>query len=628
MCGLAGLIGVGDETYLERMMKALAHRGPDGEGKLWIPELRAGLGHRRLAIIDLSPQASQPMADESQQIWIVYNGEIFNYRELRQELKARGYHFKTESDTEVIINAYKEWGENSLNKLNGMFAFGIIDRRQRRLLAARDRLGVKPFYYWQNGSSLIFASEIKAFKAAKLFPLEPDYEVLRNPSRYQVSPHTGFRQIKKLPAGHYLVFQDGQLSLRKYWDILPREEDLPENEAIEKLDGLLRDAVRSNLISDVPVGLLLSGGLDSSLIGALIAQISPLPINCFTIRFSAKDQKFEAMPDDSRFAREVANKFGFEHREFEISSDVVNLLSRLVWHLDEPLADPAAINLYLMARTAKDNGLSVLLCGMGGDEIFGGYRRQLALWRASLWRFLFPRWLHAPANQMIKALPVASQTRGFRRLRWLKRFFSFAFLDTPEKYLVSDLGMSRESFKRFYGRDIDYESLSLLKLMRNYLQVQGISELTRICLMDTKIFLPDHNLTYSDKASMAAGVELRPPLCDHRLVEFMFSLPPKFRIKGGEQKYLLKKTGRRYLPENLIQRPKAPFGSPLRSWVRGALREMIDDLLSEEALRRRGLLNPKEVRRAIDEDRRGQQDHSLLIWTFLTWEIWFRTFFS
>lgn len=628
MCGLAGLFGLGDEKALSRMVSLLSHRGPDGEGQIWFPELKAGLAHRRLAIIDPSPRANQPLSDESKNIWLILNGEIFNFLELRKELELHGYKFQTRSDTEVLLRAYQVWGEACLEKINGMFAFAIIDRSQKKLLAARDRLGIKPFYYCQFDDGFIFASEIKAIKASKLVSLEPDYEILRNPTRYLISPYTGFRNIKKLPAGHYLIFQDGKLSIKKFWDIQPSEENLPEKEAVEKLDELLQEAVKLQLISDRPLGLLLSGGLDSSLIAALMKQKTNSHLTSFTISFRSQDKKFEAMPDDSYYARQVAKIFNFHHQEREISPDVVSLLPQLVWHMDEPLADPAAINLYLLAREARQQGLVVLLSGMAGDEIFGGYRRQLALWQAHRFRLLLPEWLHSPINSALRLFPVATQKRGIRFVRWLKRFLSFAFIDDVEKYLLSDLSLGRQAFARFFGPEFDYEENPLIKLIKDYQQRPGLSELTKICLMDTKIFLPDHNFTYTDKASMAAGVEIRPPLADHRLVEFMFRLGPQFRIKGNKQKYLLKQVAKKYLPPQIVNRPKAPFGSPLRSWIRRELKEMVDDLLSEETIKKRGLLNPKEVRKIIEEDRRGQEDYSLLIWTFLTWEIWFRTFFS
>lgn len=628
MCGLAGLFGVGNKEALSRMTTILGHRGPDGDGQVWFPELLAGLGHRRLAIIDPSPQANQPLCEENKKIWIVLNGEIFNFLELKKELESYGYKFRTRSDTEVLLRAYQHWGVECLEKLNGMFAFIIIDLLQNKLFAARDRLGIKPLYYCQLSNGLILASEIKAIIASRLVSIEPDFEILRNPTRYLVSPYTGFRHIRKLPAGHYLIFQNGKLTTKKFWDITPLEENLPEEEAIEKLDELLNEAVGLQLISDRPLGLLLSGGLDSSLIAALMKKKTNSPLTSFTISFRSQDKKFEAMPDDSRYARQVAQMFNFDHYEKEIVPDIVSLLPRIVWHLDEPLADPAAINLYLLAQEARQRGLVVLLSGMAGDEIFGGYRRQFALWRAHRWRPFLPKFLHRPINSALHFLPVATSKRGLRSIRWLKRFFSFAFIDDVEKYLISDLSLGREAYARFFGQEFDYDEIPLIKLIKKYQQIAGLSELTKICLMDTKIFLPDHNFTYTDKASMAAGVEVRPPLADHRLVEFMFRLPPSFRIRGSRQKYLLKQVAKKYLPPRIIKRPKAPFGSPLRSWIRGPLKEMVDDLLSEDAIRKRGLLNPKEVRKMIEEDRCGQEDHSLLIWTFLTWEIWFRTFFS
>jgi asparagine synthase (glutamine-hydrolysing) len=627
MCGIAGTVGCGSAEIVTAMTDAERHRGPDDWGLEWFEEGRCGLGHRRLSIIDLSPGGHQPQANDSGHLWITYNGEIYNYREVRRELEQSGQVFRTQSDTEVLVKAFETWGEACLDRLNGQFAFAIYDRRNRSLFAARDRLGIKPFYYWHGGESLVFASEIKAILASGLVKAEPDLLALHNPTRFQISPLTGFKGIFKLPPGHLLTFKDATLSVRPYWTIEPREDaTITEAEALARLDDLLRSSVDLQMVADVPVGVLLSGGLDSSIISALMRERTSQPVHSFTIRFSEGDQAFERSGDDSAFARKVADKLGFTHHEFEIKPDIVDLLPRMVWHLDEPLADPAAINTYLISKAARDLGIVVLLNGVGGDEVFGGYRKQLACLKAEAYQALVPRPLQGMIRGALDRVPVATASRGLRVARWGKRFASFASLPQAERFLASDSSLSADQYEALFGPGASYRDTHFFKSQAPGMARTDLSYLTRMCLNDTRVFLPEHNLTYSDKASMAAGVEARPPLIDHRVVEFMFSLRPDFRIRGNTQKYLLKKLSERYLPSDVIYRPKAAFGSPLRAWMRGPLAPMVRDILSAPSVKARGLYDHHYVTEMIEKDSRGLEDHSLTIWVLLTTELWFRTF--
>lgn len=629
MCGIAGTVGVADKNLIERMTDVLRHRGPDDGGVMVFEKHGVALGHRRLSIIDLSPAGHQPMSNAAGTLWITFNGEIYNYTVIRDELIGKGYQFRSHSDTEVLLAAYEVWGEKCLDKLNGMFAFAIYDMQNRKLFAARDRLGIKPFYYYHDDSFFVFASEIKAILECPFVEKKPDYFALHTPARFQISPYTGFEKIRKLHPGHSLTFQNSQLSIKAYWDIAATEEyDEPEARAIDRLDALLQDAVRLQMVADVPVGMFLSGGLDSSLISALARKNSNGPIHSFTIKFSEADQQFERMPDDSLYARRVAEQFGFEYHEFEIQPEIEELFPKLVWHLDEPLSDPAAINTYLISKAARDHGIIVLLNGMGGDEIFGGYRKQLACLKAELYQQIMPEVVRRVFERAAQALPVASSARGFKTMRWSKRFLSFASLAQADRYLAADLSLSRAQYRKFFLNGVDYAQSHFYVEQSPRFSEEGLSYLTKMCLNDTKVFLPEHNLAYSDKASMAASVESRPPLTDHRLVEFMFSLPPNYRINGNQQKYLMKKVAERYLPKSIVHRPKAPFGSPLRAWIRGPLAPMVDDLLSEERIKARGLYTPTYVSSLIDNDRRGVEDNAMLIWTLLTNEMWFQTFFS
>ncbi|HEY6548324.1 MAG TPA: asparagine synthase (glutamine-hydrolyzing) [Vicinamibacteria bacterium] len=627
MCGIAGLIHCGDPKTLELMTRIQAHRGPDDSGLEWFAATGSGLGHRRLSIIDLSPAGHQPMPNDNRRLWITYNGEIYNHVEVRGELEHAGYTFRSRSDTEVIVKAYEAWGVQALDRLNGMFAFAIYDSEKDELFAARDRLGIKPFYYHQAGDRLVFASEIKAILASGLAPREADLPALHTPARFQVSPHTGFAHIAKLPPGHYLQFRNGRLDTRPYWSVKTGARfQGTDAEALERLDALLQDSVRLQMIADVPVGVLLSGGLDSSLISALMKRSTAEVVHSFTIKFTTQDQQFEKMPDDSVYAALVARRLGFVHHEREIRPDVVDLLPRMVWHLDEPLADPAAINTYLLAQMARDEGVVVMLNGVGGDEVFGGYRKFLACLQADTYQRLVPALLRRGLEALADGLPVATSQQGFRYLRWAKRFLSFASRPPFERFLVSDLSLSPQLYRELMSGGPRYEETPYYRAQAREFHAAEGSYLDRMCLSDTLFFLPELNLLYSDKASMAASIEGRPPLIDHRLVELAFTLPDHLRIQGGVQKLALKKVAERYLPRSIVHRPKAPFGSPLRAWIRGPLAEMVGDLLSDDALRRRGLYRPERVRQLVARDKSGQEDNAHVIWTLLTNEIWHRTF--
>jgi asparagine synthase (glutamine-hydrolysing) len=628
MCAIAGLIRCGDSALLQQMCDMMAHRGPDSQGRQWWPQHGSGFGHRRLAILDLSPTGHQPMSTPDGRYWITFNGEVYNFQDLRRELEAKGIRFKSTGDTEVILRAYEIWGAACLNKFNGMFAFAIFDTLTGKLFAARDQIGIKPFYYWHNGERFVFASEIKGILQCPFVERRPDYEALLTPARFQISPGTGFAGVAKLPPAHYLTFESSQLTVTRYWQLEPREDTAPADALLEEeLDALLKDAVRLQMIADRPVGAFLSGGLDSSIISALMRKNNAGDIHAFTISFSAADQKYESMPDDCFYARQVAQKLGFKFHEFELKPAVADLLPKMVWHLDEPLSDPATINTYMISEAARDLGIVVLLNGVGGDEIFGGYRKHLACLKADTYQHIMPGLLRRGIERVADRLPVATGKKGLRYLRWFKRFASIASLPEAERYLASDLSLSAGQFEHLFPNR-KYHDTWFWRAQQADLSRRDLSYLTRMCLNDTHVFLPEHNLTYSDKAAMAASIETRPPLTDYRIVEKMFTLPPAQRIRGNTQKWLLKKVSERYLPREIVHRPKAPFNAPLRAWMRGPLAPMVDDLLSESSLKARGFYDPSAARALIESDRRGVEDHGMVIWTMLAIEIWFRTFFD
>lgn len=631
MCGITGIVNWGDEILLEKITSLMEHRGPDDSGLKWFNNTNTGLAQRRLSIIDLSPAGHQPMANDNETLWITFNGEIYNYKEIRKELTDLGYKFKSHSDTEVIVKAYEQWGVKSLDKLNGMFAFVIYDTVKRKLFGARDRAGVKPFYYSQSGESFIFASEIKSILASNFLPAEVDYDAIYTPIHYQISPKTGFKNISKLLPGHYFIFENGKLEIEPYWKINPSEDNsISEEKAMGALEELLISATDYQMVADVPVGLLLSGGLDSSIIAALMVKNTNKEIKSFTIKFNKDDLKLQGNVDDSYYAQQVAKKFNFNHVEILIEPNVVDLLPKMIWHLDEPIADPSAINTYLISKAARDNGIVVLLNGMGGDEIFGGYRSYLGCLALDHYQRIVPGFVDSFFRTVVGKIPQSSAKRNYKYVRWAKELLNYSNMSRFERYISSgNVSLTERNFNQYYANcPYDLKNSFFYKREKELFDDNNMSYLTKMCLNDSRVYLPDHNLAYSDKAAMAASVEGRPPLTDHRIIEYMFTLPPKYRIKKNIQKYLLKKVSEKYLPTEIIHRPKAPFSAPMRAWLKGPLAEMVGDVLSEESLKKRGIYNPAYVSNLIQKNKSGVEDNSQLIWRLLTNEIWFRTFFD
>ncbi len=638
MCGIFGIISKEpiDRQVLEKATRLMVHRGPDDFGiftKHYGPSTmhyNVGFGHTRLSIIDLSPAGHQPMCNETETIWIVYNGEIYNYKELRAVLEQKGHLFKSNTDTEVIVHAYEEWGVNCLHKFNGMFAFGLWDEKNRTLFLARDRLGIKPIYYIQLNNKFIFSSEIKSILQIPDVKREIDLDGLHSVLLLLWIPNerTILKNIFKLLPGHYLIYKNHTISIQKYWDIsIDIDENL--NNETERLCELLRVSVKNQMISDVPIGAFLSGGLDSSAIVALMTEITKQPVTTYTIAFSKEDQSFEAMPDDSKYARFVSECFKTNHREFVIKPDIVNLLPKIIWHLDEPIADPAAINTYLICKSAKESGTTVLLSGMGGDEIFGGYRKYLSVRVDNFFRLLPIEFRKSLAQGILADLPVASADKGYKLLRWAKWFARSTSSNSFLSYIRNSSYYGEFEIRQLLNsnfRKTYYELFPIKQFYGLKEKIKNKDIINQMCYCDTKMYLPGLNLTYTDKASMAASVEIRPPLLDHRIVEFAFRLPAYKKIMNFKQKYILKKAMEGILPDAIIRRPKAPFGAPLRSWIARDLNPLIEELVSERAVKNRGYLNYDYVRKIIDENRSGKEDNALRIWAFLTLEIWFRTF--
>ena len=628
MCGFVGFYNFGNENSLTKATQRVSHRGPDHQGIFWNNAKAVGLGHRRLSILDLSDAANQPFWSEDKRYCIVYNGEVFNYLHVKKELIYLGFSFRTNSDTEVLLVGFSHFGKEILNKISGMFSFVIYDLYKNTFFAARDHIGVKPFYYYFLNDQLILASEIKSITS--VIDAIPDYQALQNPVHFQTVPLTGFQHIYKLKPGHFLTYDGKKLDIQRFWEIeINENKNLGFYEKVEHLDVLLNDSVKMQMVSDVPIGILLSGGLDSSLIAALMRKNSNSEINSFTIKIGEKDLRKQGIVDDSVYASKVASTFGLNHHEIEIEADILKLLPMMVYHLEEILVDPAAINTYLISQSARSKGISVLLSGIGADEIFSGYRIHKVMNELNKREFINSslfRMLSFPLLQIPNELLGANN----KYIRWLKKIVLLLNLPVNQRHIFAkDSAVLPKDYNHLFNTQASIFSTNHFqaeeKLFSKYLEV---SYLNKLCLSDTSIFLPDHNLNYMDKMMMAASVEGRPPLIDKKIVEFAFTCGERDKIAKGSQKHILKEVSRKYLTNEIITRPKAPFAAPLRSWLRNELKEMVYDLVNQTNINRRGIYNSTHIDNILKQHYTGKEDHSQMIFKFLITEIWFSTFFD
>jgi asparagine synthase (glutamine-hydrolysing) len=630
MCGIVGLFNfAAEEDALARMLRAIAHRGPDAEG---IAEWRGHgadvrLGHRRLSIIDLSEAANQPF--EKDGLLVVYNGEIYNYQALKSELSAAGVRFRTTSDTEVLLEAWRHWGPASLNRLRGMFAFALLDQSTGRLVLGRDPFGIKPLFVARRQGGLAFASELKALALALGSGLEIDPTALISSLMYYWVPeaHCVYRGVEKLPPGHWAeISPDGSWRQVCYFD--PRREFVHEGyEDIDVADlrTIIEESVAAHLVADVPVSAFLSGGLDSSLITAIAARQGHA-IEGYTISFREEDQKLEAMPDDLFYARKIAGMYGLRLHEIEIAPDVADMLPRMVSILDEPIGDAAAINAYLICKAAREAGVKVLLSGMGADELFGGYRKHLACMLAARYRRLPGFIRNGLVRPTIDSLPVARKDKGYRTVRWAKRFLAFADLPEEAAFRRSYTHCGVPEFQGLLNPDLYGAVESLIdqhaELYNQYRQANCGDQVNSMCYTDVRHFLPGLNLAYTDRASMAASTEVRVPYVDREVAAAAFAISGRRKIDGWETKAVLKKAAEPYLPKAVVYRPKGLFSAPLRAWVRRDLQTMVEDLLMRGRMVGSGFLNAGYLRRLVDEDRAGIADRSKEIWQLMTLETW------
>lgn len=631
MCGICGVYNFEagepvDSDTLRRMRDVMRHRGPDEEG-LYVNG-NVGLGHRRLSIIDLST-GQQPMSNEDGTAWIVYNGEVYNFLELRDALEKKGHVFRTRSDTEAIIHAYEEYGEQCVTKLCGMFALAIWDSTKRSLFLSRDRIGQKPLYYAVVDGSLVFSSEIKSILQRDGIQKEIDLEALDQYLSYLYvpAPRSIYRGIKKLPAGHSLICDAGKIEIKPYWDLDFLAADAPqtEEEYAEHLLKLITEAVKVRLVSEVPLGAFLSGGIDSSTVVGIMSQLMSQPVKTFAIGFGEKSH------DELEYARVVAEHFGTDHHEFVVRPKATDLLPQLIWHFDEPFADSSAIPTYYVSKLSRDH-VTVVLSGDGGDETFAGYGTYVKDAEGAA----VARWLPRSVRQglvedtLLRILPNNVSTCPGVFLRKLKRYVKRVNLPVERRFPhrmcyidgVMKSQLYSDALKRHFGDSFPADQVFEQYFKRS----EGWDDLSRCQYADIKVYLPDDILVKVDRMSMAVSLEARAPFLDYKLLEFAARIPSRLKLNGAQTKYILKKTVSGLLPENIIHRKKKGFAMPIGAWLREDLKDLVHQILTEPRTRARGYFEQGFVERMLEEHQAGQWDWGQQLWILLIFELWHRQY--
>jgi asparagine synthase (glutamine-hydrolysing) len=635
MCGICGIWEYGateariDLPLVISMRDEMRHRGPDDEGASVFDDGRLGLGFRRLAIIDLSPAGNQPMRGcASKQVWIVFNGEIYNHAELRQGLEQRGHHYASRTDTETILHLYEERGQDFVNDIEGDFGIALWDAERAQLILARDRIGVKPLYFYQEDGRFIFASEIKAILRHPAVQREIDEASLYHYLTFLTTPapRTLFRNIQKLPAGHMLVVKrDGASEIKQYWDALPNSApNQSETEHQEEILRLLRDSIRKRMMSDVPFGVFLSGGVDSSANVALMSELMSQPVRTYTVGFEDSDELNEL-----ESAQAVAKRFATDHHEVIIGQqEMQEFLPELIFHQDEPLADPVCVPLYYVSKLARDTGTIVVQVGEGADEIFAGYDwfRKYVRINELFWQQADKLPLSLRHSLVAIAKPLMEASLNKRTAIELARR-----LGAGEPLFWGGAIVFDEDFKR---RLLSHEMSARLDGLSSYNAVKSHLDhvallrpdsdfAARMSYLELKLRLPELLLMRVDKITMATSVEARVPFLDHHLVEYAMSLPVDLKIKGSSGKHILKQALEKVLPADLLYRPKRGFGAPIREWFRGASGEMLSGLIMNSSIRRRELFDYAFIARLLDEHRRGTRDWSFHLWALLNVSLWY-----
>ena len=647
MCGICGKVNFNNQEVqdlpLRKMCKSFSYRGPDDEG-LYINNsnghgdtnpINVGLGHQRLSIIDISESGHQPMSNEYGTIWITYNGEIYNFREIGNELKRKGHKFKSNTDTEVLLHLYEEEGTNAVNRLNGMFAFAIWDENLNRLWICRDRIGIKPLVYCWDGLHFMFASEIKALLADPTISKELDYEALQLylAFNYIPAPFTIFKGIKKLEPGKYLLLQDGKAEIETYWEppdsVDPVIVSLPLDDQIEAFKEPLYEsingAVSSRMIADVPLGAFLSGGIDSSIIVALMAHNSRKPIKTFSIGFKDDD-----LYDETQYAQAVADRYQTDHHEFKLGyKDMLNVLPDVLSAFDEPFADSSAIPTYIVSRETRKY-VTVALSGDGGDELFAGYRSYLG-------EYWYTRYMQIPAlfregliEKLIQVLPDSRDAKVLEFIRRLKKFIKATKGSFPERLLSLKEVFPHEIRKNLLLNSYSHRNESqdpALSRINSLLSSYNGDLLNTVLYSDLKDSLPGDMLTKVDWMSMRNSLEVRVPLLDHRVVELAFKMRGSLKLNKGKTKYILKQVFKDLLPPSLHNRPKAGFEVPISRWLKTDLKFLIDQYLAEEKIREQGIFDFQIIKSLIGKHLSNKTDTSWMLWNLIVFQRWYHNYF-
>jgi asparagine synthase (glutamine-hydrolysing) len=618
MCGIAGKFNFADNApvpreLIARMNVAQAHRGPDGSGEHF--DRGVGLAHRRLSILDVEG-GRQPMTNEDSTIWIVFNGEIYNFPELRDRLEAKGHRFRSHCDTEAIVHLYEDLGENCVDELRGMFAFAIWDSRTEKLFIARDRLGIKPLHYAVlGGRSFVFGSEIKAILQDEAVPRRVNFDALSEyiSLLYVPDPATMFLGVQKLPPAHTLVCDRNGVRLRKYWDVrYDINESLTEEQAVEQLFDLLKTTVKDHLLSDVPLGAFLSGGVDSSAIVGLMQQVITGKLVTSSIGF--EEQAYNELP----FARQMAEQFHSEHHEYVVRPDIEQMFPLIVWSFDEPFADSSAIPTYYVSKTAREH-VTVALSGDGGDELFAGYQRyELEQFEHRLRRSLGPlRSLGAAA----RIFPDNVKFKGRNTLESITRAPNDAYARKHFLYLFTE-----DAKRRLMAQPGTHDYAAKFRDLYRAAPAAADDWLNRALYVDLKTYLVDDILTKVDRMSMAVSLETRPPLLDHKVVEFMATLPPRLKLRGTGRKYVFKKATARFVPQEILSRKKQGFRLPIAEWLRKELRETAQDLLLGPTTTQRGYFQKNELETLWRDHLNSRRDNAHQIWSLILLELWHRKY--
>jgi asparagine synthase (glutamine-hydrolysing) len=624
MCGIYGILTLDgaqqhDRGTLRAMGDVIVHRGPDDEGAY--VDAHMLLGMRRLSIIDVAG-GHQPISNEDGSVVVVCNGEIYNYRQLRERLIKAGHRFATHSDTEVIAHLYEERGDDFLTELDGMFGLAVWDRARRRLIVARDPLGIKPLYYRSDGRELIFASEAKAIIRAGLSPeLDPAALAQYLAVGYVSAPNSLFRELRKLPPGSALIAEHGRCSVRRYWQLPPQVDTTVSIEQwVDEVRVEMERAVRDQMVSDVPIGAFLSGGLDSSSVVAFMSRHSDRPVKTYSIGFGGSSGA--ALYNELPYARQAASAFGTDHREILVQPDVASLLPQLLWHLDEPIADAAFITTYLVSKFARQD-VTVILSGVGGDELFGGYTRYLDQHYRRLYRRIPTAIRRGIIEPIARRLPSDRHHRVLNKLRLAKAFLLADTLGFEERYSAfMQMFSATERRQLQRARVDDFDDC----LARAFADTTAQDALRRLMDVDLATQMPEDLLMLTDKMSMAVSLECRVPLLDQRLVQLAARIPGEMKMRDGELKHLMKRALRGVLPEAILNREKRGFGAPIGAWFKDELASLVRDILSKDVVVRRGLLDPEMVLRTVREHEQQQADRTDHLLALINLELWCRLY--